>query len=266
MKIIGITRVKDEIDVLPYVLELLQHEVDGFVLCDNNSTDGTREFLYAFQDICPLPVVVVDDPEVGYYQSRKMTDLAARAAAEGAEWVIPFDADEIWATDGRIADALGALPPEVLVVEASLHDHVATALDPDLKNPVARIGWRRTQQAPLRKVAIRAADHQGPLGFVIHQGNHGASFPGVLHPPAVTNLLEVRHFPYRSAEQFIRKARNGAAAYAATDLPEDAGAHWRGYGRILDESGPDALAGVFREWFWSAQPQLENLVLDPAPR
>jgi hypothetical protein len=75
----------------------------------------------------------------------------------------------------------------------------------------------------------------------------------------VTGELEVRHYPYRSPEQMIRKARNGAAAYAATDLPETVGQHWRDYGRLTDEQ----IGEVFRRYFWSADPEADGLVHDP---
>ena len=56
----------------------------------------------------------------------------------------------------------------------------------------------------------------------------------------------------------------GAAAYAATDLPEHQGQHWRDYGRLLESGGPDALADVFRAWFWQPHPT-KDLIRDPAP-
>jgi len=103
-------------------------------------------------------------------------------------------------------------------------------------------------------VAVRARE-----GLTIHQGNHGASFEGVDHPLTVTGQLEVRHYPYRSPEQMIRKARNGAAAYAAADLDPSVGAHWRQYGTLSDAQ----LTEVFYEYFWSASPEADGLVFDP---
>src|SRR5690606_6750737 len=130
--------------------------------------------------------------------------------------------------------------------------------------------YRRAAAAPLRKVACRRHPD-----LVIHQGNHSATFPGVRHPLTITGELEVRHFPYRSPEQFISKIRNGAAAYAATDLPENVGSHWRQYGRYLDEHGEEAvIEDIYRKWFWRSDPgdvvidgeRQEALVYDPVPR
>lgn len=262
--VVGVSMVKDEADIIEPVIRHMQTQVDRLIVADNGSTDGTREILES------LGVDVVDDCDPAYYQSQKMTGLARRATDEGASWVVPFDADEVWiAGRGRLADVLASLPPEAHIADAALFDHVATGIDPEGANPIIATPWRRPAQAPLRKVAVRASS-----GVTIHQGNHSASFDDIRHPLTVTGEIEIRHFPYRSAEQFIRKARNGAAAYAATDLPEEAGGHWRGYGRILESEGEAALSAVFRKWFYRFDPRGEieidgerqpALVLDPCP-
>jgi glycosyltransferase involved in cell wall biosynthesis len=254
MKVTGICMCKDEADIIVSTVRHMAGQVDEVIVADNGSTDGTRGLLEALAD--HLPVVVIDDPDPAYYQAVKMTRLATVAADGGAGWVVPFDADEVWYSPfaSTIAEALRG--STTAVVGAVLYDHVATGVDDDVSDPLLRIGWRRREAVELPKVACRTR-----LDVRIHQGNHAASY---LEQTMVPDQLVVRHFPYRSVEQFIRKARNGAAAYAATDLPEDAGAHWRGYGRILDESGPEALAEVFRKWFWVAEPDA-SLIFDPAP-
>jgi len=248
--VFGIAMVKDEADIIAQTVGWMVAQVDKVIVMDNGSTDGTREIL------AELPITVIDDPEVGYYQSRKMSRLAQVCQEAGATWIVPFDADEIHSclADRRLAAALSALPEDVLVVESPLFDHVATGVDPD-GPPVSRMGWRRAECSPLRKVAVRAID-----GVQIHQGNHGATFPNNPHPKSVTSLTQVRHFPYRSIEQFVSKIRNGAAAYSASNLPDSAGAHWRQYGQILDERGEEGVAEIFHTWFYRENPA-ENYVI-----
>lgn len=241
--IFAVCMVKDEADIVETTVSNMASQVDRVILADNGSTDGTLDLLYG------LDVDVLEDPEVGYYQSAKMSALAAAAFDQGADWVVPFDADEVWLprTGPTIKQVLNRVPADALMCEAVVFDHVA--VDGHTLSP-----YRRSEALPLRKVAVRARE-----GLTIHAGNHGASYDTVRHPLTVTGQLEVRHFPYRSSEQMIRKARNGAAAYAATDLPEDLGAHWRGYGRLSD----DQIRSVFREYFWSVDPEAEGLVHDP---
>jgi hypothetical protein len=244
----AVSMVKDEGDVVELTVGRMAGSVDVVLVADNGSTDATRAILEQFEN-----VLVVDDSEPGYFQSRKMTRLAQQAAASfEAEWVVPFDADEVWLpTQGsRIADLLDGMPEEALIAEAVVLDHVATPGDHVLSP------WRRTEILPLRKVAVRTRPD-----LTIHQGNHSATFENVKRPLTVTGQLEVRHFPHRSAEQMIRKARNGAAAYAATNLPADVGAHWRQWGELTDEQ----LREVFHEFYFSADPEADGLVYDPCP-
>lgn len=248
--VVAICRCKDEADIIESTVRHMLAECDAVIVADNESTDGTLEILRSIPD-----VNVQHDTEVGYYQSEAMSLLAALAAECGAEWVVPFDADEWWySPHGRIADVLGDVTSlGCATATAALYDHIPTALDGTDEDPVKRIGWRRREPAPLPKVACRPL-----VSVVIEQGNHGASYP----TGTVDDLLVVRHYALRSPEQMIRKARNGGKAYAATNLPADVGAHWRQWNELSDEQ----LGDVFREHYWSADPHADpSLIFDPAP-
>lgn len=247
----AITMVKDEADIIERVVRHMADEVDAVIVADNMSTDGTRDILDSLAS--QLDVTVVDDPEVGYHQSAKMTELARQARLHhGADWIVPFDADEWWYSPfGRIGDILEGLADQWLVMPATLYDHVATAEDDrSVTDPVARLGWRRENAGAMPKVACRWR-----RDLVIEMGNHSASYHG--GATICDAQLVVRHFPYRSVEQLVRKVRNGAAAYAATDLGAEFGPHWRQWGQILDQSGPEAIADLFHTWYWREDPSVQ---------
>lgn len=254
MTTIAISMVKNESDIIAGTLRHMADEVDHMIVMDNLSTDGTREILDQLSH--ELPMTVVDDPEVGYYQSAKMTKLAHRASCMGAEWIVPFDADEIWYAKGkRIREALTEC--ETNIVTASLFNHYETGIDLPVDDPFQRMVWRKRDPGALPKVAFR-----WDVQAVIHQGNHGVDHPD---PTTTSDLLQLRHFQYRSEAQFVAKVVGGARAYAATDLPLEMGVHWRTYGQIYDRFGPDALTQVYRDNFWHMSPTDSDMVWDPAP-
>lgn len=265
---------KDEEDVAYHVVMHMACEgLDGIIVADNGSTDGTLARLelaamHARRDY-GTTVQIEDDPEPGYYQSEKMTGLAQRAVRQhGAEWIIPFDADEVWYAPHSLRQWLSEMPAATMIVHAELYNHFVTAVDekeetPLHPNPFKTMVYRQAKPGALPKVAFRWVD-----GAVIQMGNHGVNMP-----EAAANLqnlngaggLTIRHFPYRSFDHFKRKAINGAKAYAATDLPETYGAHWRQYGQLLERQGEGALKEVWERWYYFLVPAIAGMVHDPAP-
>jgi hypothetical protein len=250
----AIGMVKDEVDIITSSIAKMAGEVDFLIVSDNGSSDGTREALEQLTG--DVPLTVVDDPEVAYYQAAKMTQLARVAARQGADWVVPFDADERWYSPfGRVADVL--VDRAEAIVPATLYNHVPTVVDRDEPDPFLRMGWRCREPGALPKVACRTA-----VPVQVHQGNHHASYDTTT---AEAGVLVIRHFPYRTPAQFESKVRNGAAAYAATDLPTHEGEHWRQFGRTLDNGGPVALAAEYRARFLIDDPEADpDLIWDPA--
>lgn len=254
MTVTAISIVKDEADIIAATVGHMLTQVDEVIIADNMSTDGTRDLL----EVSGATVLTDNDP--AHYQSRKMGWLAGIAANRGAEWVVPFDADElVYSPFGRIADVLNDIPGRWLVASSILYDHVPTAEDPVDGDVIDRIGWRRRNPAPLHKIVCRARPD-----LIIEDGNHHARYD--IEVAEFPGHLITRHFPYRTPEQFIAKARKGSASLAQTDLSEDVGAHWRAYGRLLESGGEEMLTEVFREHFYSANPRADTgLIFDPAP-
>ena len=302
MSVCAVMLVKDEIDIIEYTVRYLLGQVDHVIVSDNGSTDGTLDVLsrlveeYAVEadgytsTVPARGLWLRHDPEVGYYQSEKTSRLAAEALSLGHSWVVPCDADELWyATDGRtIRDFLGGLAPDVAYVEAQLYNHLPTTEDPSAvcpvcgntgweelpdhdgdypsrvpcrlgePNPFRRIGWRQRQHGAFPKVCARTRP-----GLEIAQGNHSAWAPG---SGVTAGGLVVRHYSWRSEEQYEKKIRNGARAYAATDLAPTTGTHWRMFGDPDAEGFNERVREHFRTWFLIDEPlRDETLIYDPAP-
>lgn len=259
-KVWAVMMVKDESDVIDQtIMHLFNSGIDGLVVADNRSTDGTRAQIASLAR--HFNIALIDDDEIGYYQSRKITRLAGLAARFGAAWIIPVDADEIWysLSDLNLADELRACPGDVISVP--MWNHFCTLSDRPEGSPFERLVYRQEARNPLNKVAFRWCHER-----TIAAGNHHVLNASGQVIESAQYLIAIRHFPYRSARQFVNKARNGLAAYqAAPDLPESLGSHWRMYGQTLIDHGEEALIAHFQKHFFYHSPQREGMVYDPAP-
>lgn len=256
LKIWCVGMVKNEGDVIvETVTHLASEGVDGVLVADNMSTDDTREQLGVAASLVDIPVVVVDDPVVAFNQSQKMSGLAERAAREfGAEWIVPFDADEFWLhKDMSLRSALTAADAAgQRVVDATILNHVRVEGDGVLWGQ----RWGLAERMPCRDVVVnrwgKVAFRWEP-GAVVEMGNHGVNVKRGRDGGVV---LEIRHFQRRSPEQFARKLLDGATAYEASSLDERFGVHWR------EQSGRSFESLV--DEFWELLVGVE-VVVDPAP-
>lgn len=241
--ICGITMVKDEADILESTItHLLKHGVDYILAYDNLSTDGTTEILDGFDG----DVTWWSDPEVGYHQSAKMSRLARIAGEGGYDWIVPFDADEIWHLPGL--DAYGAD-----AIEFRSHVYLPRFADPEIEDPIRRMQWRFIEPEQYPKVAFRWQP-----GAELAMGNHSVALPqaSILYDTRWSwdQGFRIRHYQYRDLDQVRRKIANGVAAYAATSYAPHFGAHWK-WLASLDEAGLQA--------WWDSYLHLAEIVCDP---
>jgi hypothetical protein len=236
----AVSMVRDEADVIEMtVAHLFAQGVDHVLVADNLSEDGTRDLLVEMSRR-DQRVHVVDDTEPAYFQAAKMTRLARAAARAGADWVVPFDADELWfADEGTLAAKLRAIAAEsagstVGVVKAALHDTIPTG-GPSPAITSAECVMDSTPTPP-GKVAIRA--HR-LMGVVV--GNHGAKRVG-----RTVDGLRIAHLQYRSEAQVERKARQGLQAVLLADAPEYVGVHWSALAELTPEAITATWAGMQR--------------------
>lgn len=229
--IAGVSWVRDEIDIIELSVRHHAEICDRLIVADHGSIDGTREVLYALKHEDGIDLEVVEDDSGTFRQADAMNELVAMA--DGADWIVPFDADEFWNLPATLA-----VHADVLVLP--VHDHV---------NVVGYHGydlppWRQ-HRASMSKVLFRPGERRR-LTF----GNHHVD-GAKTRLPGVGGW--VRHFPNRSRDQFLRKVRRGVETYPGTEY----GAHWR---RMLDEIETDGLEAV---WTRFVRTDLDGLVYDP---
>jgi len=239
----GVTMVKDEeVRVEGALRRLVADGVDVIVVADNLSTDRTRDILEELAR--ELPLIVLRDSEIGYYQSQKISLLARAAARCGASWIVPFDGDELWfGVDGTIRERLRGLAGDV--APAPMFDFLPTADVEHCRDPYTQF-VRRTANPVTTKVAFRAH-----LLAWVATGNHSVSQPG----RRVAGALAIRHYPFLGFEHFANKARRGTASLERTDLPANIGGHWREWARQDDPE-------LREEW---SSLCTQELVYDPLP-
>ena len=222
----GVAMVRDEEDVIALTVQhLFDQGIDHVLVADNRSTDDTPRILaeLAGRD---ARVHLATDNEPAYYQAEKMSALARRAWAAGADWVVPFDADEFWFARGEsVGDFLRGLDGIVTVAHAHFHHMVPTEPHPlDLTN--ATFCLDATASFP-GKVAMRSH----PLA-TLSAGNHEAFRVG----DRVGGLF-IAHAVYRGPRQVARKIRQGAQAVElANPQSADIANHWRKARDLSDEA------------------------------
>ncbi|MFM6851609.1 MAG: glycosyltransferase family 2 protein [Terrabacter sp.] len=211
--------VRNEADIIARTLQhLLEQEVDGILVADNGSTDGTRAIVEELAS--SAPIFLADDREPAFSQGPKMTRLSHWARRAGAAWVIPFDADELWFARSQTVGAF-LRQSRASVVRASIFNVAPVNAGVRLGDDT---GWVMGRQASWwKKVAFR------PHPFMsVAMGNHEVDRPGL-----PVDGLGIAHLPYRSLAQTASKLRAGAASLSS--IPGGSGLHWRDLGSLSDE-------------------------------
>jgi hypothetical protein len=251
LKVSAISMVRNEADVVQLsVLHHLAIGCDNVLVADNGSSDGTVAILRRLARVYPVRWTRVDGP---YRQSETMTELAREAAHDGADWIVPFDADEFWwPRGGSLRDALDQRPGDALrarvvnfVQQRSQHRSSPSA--------ILRMTCRASPVGTVE--AGRELVEAEEIGFVeivyppkhlarasptleIAVGNHGVS--GLSGSVEETRDILCLHAPLRSKEGLIAKA--AWASRARYQYP-DPGTNWHikrwgilaGEGRLHEE-------------------------------
>ncbi|MEM8619398.1 MAG: glycosyltransferase family 2 protein [Actinomycetota bacterium] len=248
--IVAVTMVRNERDIVSAtVAHLLAQGVDLVVVADNNSTDGTAQSIDHLVD--SGRVVVVSDRVEAFDQGLKLTRLSRWATANGASWVVPFDADEFYfgAPDETLRDTLLNSRHGVLCADVFEYVPSAAAIEDQHRSwSAADLVTRRSAAQALPKVVFRA-NYLARLSG----GNHKVS-----HPEPTESGLRIAHLPVRNFDQMRRKYLEGARALEAAEIPSGVGRHWSKRAALSD----DQLREMLRREFVGSDEVVEDPIVD----
>ncbi len=239
----AITMVRNESGTLPVIIEhFLKQGISRILVVNHLSTDETVESMSYFGDF--TQIAQYNHPS---YEQRAVMTLAARYAAEcGASWIIPFDADELWwpTSEKTIAGLLNACKDDK--IPAPHYDF----LPPDElleKFSPESFFLHRNEPNPMPKTAFRAHPKA-----IVSMGNHW------VHRPGTSGVgLVIAHYPYRSKNQLLKKAREGSVAINALQNSKELGSHWQQWSKMNDEEF---------DKFWKSLQSSSDVVQDPELR
>lgn len=223
--------VRNEGDVIEAFVRHHAELVDELIVIDHCSTDGTDELLRTLAAE-GLPLSVRSERSLVHRQNVILTRLMRKAAAQGADWIVPLDADEfLVARGGNVRRALTRLPRD-RAWRMQLRFYVPFPDDPaDEANVLERIRHRRVDEATpwMGKVLVPGACARGRR-LSLSQGSHGLleTRSGRYAPVSPTDRLALAHFPVRSARQVARKVLGGWPAHVARpDRHPEQAFQWR---------------------------------------
>ncbi|HJV70836.1 glycosyltransferase family 2 protein [Ideonella sp.] len=214
MNALAIAMVKNEADIIEASIRHNLGFVDLMVVIDNDSSDGTRQILEALRQE-GLPLLIIDDPVFGHFQSEKITRAYRMVAPVfNPDIVYLLDADEFLRAPSRAAleGVLGALPPGGSALLPWMTYVPRAEVDPAqlLADPLGAVTERRRREEPVYYKAVVRRDPADDQRLVVEQGNHAVRrADGVAVPQVRIDGAAVAHLPVRSVAQLSAKVING---------------------------------------------------------
>ena len=246
MRIIAISMVKNEMDVVESFVRHTLSFADGMLVANHESTDRTGEILEALRKE-GLPLQVFPHHSIAQDQGNVMTVLLRRAVSElHADFVLPLDADEFLLRDGPAPEAWDPRPVVETLDPEKLYDiYLCDCETKDMESGhdvflLQRPYWKSrvkdlgdASDMNRRKVIIGGACAER-LALRVTQGNHY----GIVEQDGPANRRQVvgehlnslylAHFPCRGRRQYLSKVVVGwIGSVSATTRYTNMARHWQ---------------------------------------
>jgi len=243
MNLHGVMMVRNEADIIEASVRHNLSVLNGLVVVDHGSLDGTREILAELQNE-GLALKVATDRNPGFFQAEEIT-LAARdiLAQERADFVFPIDADEFIKIRSRqrLDEVLASVPQGAHALTSwvtYVPDFGVTRTD---RFGPGHLRWRLKQERHRTSKTVIGRSFIRPTQYVV-SGSHLVDDPTGKRPPPHFRLdpeaIALAHCPVRSAQQLERKIIIGYLAHLATLPANDQQAfHWRDLYQELKAGG-----------------------------
>jgi hypothetical protein len=208
--IIAVARVRDEEDIIEFFVRHTLVYADKIILSDHCSCDRTTEILKRLVEE-GLPLDVRRDDREGRFQAEVTHQLLLDAAAMGADWLLPLDADEFISCEEDFLPLPGLESAgEARYWTVPWKTYVPRKED-DAKEPVfhKRIQHHVKPELDDKRKAIIPGRLYRRGGVRVIQGNHILlSEEGHPLPAEPFQGFTYAHFMLRSPGQYIKKLIN----------------------------------------------------------
>ncbi|SFL66527.1 Glycosyltransferases involved in cell wall biogenesis [Methanobrevibacter olleyae] len=237
MKIVSITMVKNEEDIIESFIRYNLNILDEMIILDNGSTDSTLKILKNLKDE-DLPLTVLIDEDRYYNQDIKMTKLLYLAFDKyNADIVCVLDADEFISSDN-------SNPRDILqnidcnkYYQVKWQTYIPTKYDdynidfiPSRINHIRDEKFDRLYKVIVPKEVIKNRN------ISIEMGNH--NLVNINLEPDRSLDLKIAHFPLRSKEQCMSKILVGWPNMILKNKENnDYAVHWKLFFEKIKETG-----------------------------
>jgi Glycosyl transferase family 2 len=272
--------VRNEADIIrANVLYHLATGIDRMLVVDNGSTDGTDGVLQQLS--LQHPRVRWSSDDGPFLPSRVMTKLAREAFEEGADWVVPLDADEFWhAPGGDLRTVLEDADAGVLRAQAvnfiqrrSQRESSPDALTYMTRRAASPVGPPSHAQSLVESKQIAFVEKVYPqkcicrptAGVEIETGHHSIS--GADGRRRRTEEIVCLHAPMRSRAALAERITSAGRAATAGRNPKQ-GRNRRRLAALQGESAIDAewKANSYEDGFLDVYGEKHPVIFDPRLR